>query len=198
MARKRGKIYTKTGDRGQTMLLSGVRVPKNDPRVEAYGTVDELNAFLGVLKEALNKLRHEKLLEELTAIQNNLFRIGAQLSSYPDNLASGMSPGLDADQSKVLEKSIDDMESSLEPLDSFILPGGHQTSAWAHVCRTICRRAERCVVNLKGSFGNTSGGDDQLTSIIEYLNRLSDYFFVLARYCNSIHQQQDVIWEPKK
>jgi cob(I)alamin adenosyltransferase len=193
-----GKIYTKTGDRGKTGLFSGERVPKNDPRVEAYGTVDELNSCLGVLKARLDKQQHEKILSELTGIQNALFCIGAQLSSYPDAQAAGMVPGVEAHHTEALEQFIDAMEASLKPLDIFILPGGHPTAAWAHVCRTICRRAERRAVDLVNSFGKISGEDDRLYRIIEYLNRLSDYLFVLARYCNAIHQHEDVNWEPRR
>ena len=193
-----GKIYTKTGDSGKTGLFSGERVSKNDPRVEAYGTVDELNSFLGVLKAALDAQGHERILSELSGIQGDLLCIGAQLSCYPDALAAGRVPHLDANQTRALEQSIDAMEPSLEPLGSLILPGGCPAAAWAHVCRTVCRRAERRVVDLIDSFGKISGADDQLSRIVEYLNRLSDYLFVLARYCNALHQHGDVIWEPRK
>jgi len=193
-----GKIYTKTGDRGKTGLFSGERVPKNDPRVEAYGTVDELNSFLGVLKTALDQRRHEKILAELANIQSDLFCIGARLASYPDKQAAGTVPGIEAHRTLALEQAIDHMQSALDPLVGFILPGGHPTAAWAHVCRAVCRRAERRVVELTSSFNNIPDGKDQLAPIVEYLNRLSDYLFTLARYCNAIHRKGDVIWEPSQ
>jgi cob(I)alamin adenosyltransferase len=197
MAKRMGKLYTRTGDSGKTGLFSGERVPKNDPRVEAYGTVDELSSFLGILKTALDARKHGNILDELTGIQKDLLCIGSQLSIYPDKNAAGLVPGIEPDRTRELEHSIDSMDSSLEPLSSFILPGGHPTAAWAHVCRVVCRRAERQVVALKSSLPEISGEDHQLYRIIAYLNRLSDYFFALARYCNALHQVKDVLWEPQ-
>jgi len=193
-----GKIYTKTGDRGVTGLFSGERVPKNDPRVEAYGTVDELNSFLGMLKAALVEKSHQNIRDQLSEIQDILFRMGSQLSSHPDAQAAGMAPGLEPRHTGALEKYIDAMEASLEPLDIFILPAGHPAAALAHVCRTVCRRAERRAVDLGDSPGKASEKDDQLFLIVEYLNRLSDYLFVLARYCNAIHGHKDVNWDPRR
>ncbi len=198
MTSKTRKIYTKTGDRGETGLFSGERVQKNDLRIEAYGTVDELSSFLGVLKAALDKREHKKILAELASIQSDLFCIGARLASYPYNASDSMVPSLDPDRIRTLEQAIDNLQSTLEPIGGFILPGGHPTAAWAHVCRTVCRRAERRVVELAGSFKNVPAGKDDLGPIVKYLNRLSDYLFMLARYCNVVHRHRDVIWEPPK
>jgi cob(I)alamin adenosyltransferase len=164
------KIYTKTGDLGQTSLLGGTRVSKSHERVEAYGTIDELNSFLGVIKDQPVD-NYYKIL--LTRIQENLFVAEAWIAADPDLPAPDL-PSLNPDEIRLLEDEIDNMNKDLPDLTHFILPGGHPAASFCHVARTVCRRAERCVIRLKGP--NLS---DEI--IIKYLNRLSDYLFVLAR-----------------
>lgn len=173
------KIYTRTGDRGETSLLGGRRVPKDDPRIEAYGTVDELNSFIGL---ARSSAPDSDLDAELHRIQGDLFEIGAQLASITDDRFSGIS----GERIGALERWIDRMDQQLEPLTSFILPGGSRTAGHLHVARTVCRRAERSVIRLSRE---TSTG----TTVV-YLNRLSDALFVAARFANHRHGIADVPW----
>lgn len=168
------KIYTRTGDAGETSLFGGRRVRKNELRIEAYGTVDELNAFLGLARASWP---HSPIDAELAAIQADLFDLGAQLAAPDTNRFAGV-PSSRIDE---LERSIDRMQSSLSPLQSFILPGGSLAAAQIHVARTICRRAERLVTAL---------GTD-----IAYLNRLADYLFVAARFANKAASVEDVPWK---
>ena len=170
------KIYTRTGDRGETSLFGGARVPKNDPRIDAYGTVDELNSCLGVVLAAA---RDAQLLE----VQRDLFEIGAHLASP----GTSRFAGVEASRIEALERGIDAMEAELAPLKSFILPGGTAAAAQLHVARTVCRRAERLVVALHDE-------DPATQSSIAYLNRLSDYLFVAARYANLKAGVDDVPW----
>jgi cob(I)alamin adenosyltransferase len=170
------KIYTRTGDRGETSLFGGARVPKNDPRIDAYGTIDELNSCLGVV---LSVEPDAQLLE----VQRDLFEIGAHLASP----GTSRFTGVESSRIEELERGIDAMEADLVPLKSFILPGGTAAAAQLHVARTVCRRAERLVVALQD--------DDPATqSSIAYLNRLSDYLFVAARYANRKRGVEDVPW----
>jgi cob(I)alamin adenosyltransferase len=182
------KIYTRTGDRGTTSLGSGERVPKTDDRVEAYGSVDELNSVLGALAAAFPPAL-DHLRGEIENIQSLLLRTGALLAATPGSpRARDLTPVAQEDAQE-LEKAIDRMEEALPPLSAFILPGGHACAAWAHMARTVCRRAERRVVGI-------SHGDEQaLALIIIYLNRLSDYLFVLARYCNMATGGSDTLWQ---
>jgi cob(I)alamin adenosyltransferase len=170
------KIYTRTGDRGETSLFGGARVPKNDPRIDAYGTIDELNSCLGVV---LAIERDAQLL----AVQRDLFEIGAHLASP----GTSRFAGVEASRIEELERGIDAMEAELAPLKSFILPGGTPAAAQLHVARTVCRRAERLVVALHDN-------DPATQSSIAYLNRLSDYLFVAARYANHKRGVEDVPW----
>jgi cob(I)alamin adenosyltransferase len=174
------KIYTRTGDKGETGLFGGTRVPKNDPRIEAYGTIDELNSFLGVVRAAWPDSPVDALLHQA---QTDLFEIGAHLAS------PGLSrfPGVDLARIEELEHSIDTMESELDPLRTFILPGGTLAAAHLHVARTVCRRAERLVVGLHDETEATQ-------SSIAYLNRLSDWLFVAARFANGRAGVADVPW----
>lgn len=169
------KIYTRTGDRGETSLFGGARVAKNDPRIEAYGTVDELSSFLGVARAASLPREVEVVLEQ---VQRDLFDIGAHLASPAMTRFAGADPARIAE----LEAAIDAMERELAPLTNFILPGGAPAAAHLHVARTVCRRAERCVVALQ----------DEAT--VAYLNRLSDYLFVAARFANLRAGVQDTQW----
>ncbi len=175
------KIYTKTGDLGETGLIGNVRVRKSDPRVKAYGTVDELNAFIGVLKSKLKM--HNDILNTLTDIQCELFSIGSQLASKKEDSTTVRT---NPNRTKQLETTIDKMEQSLNPLKNFILPEGTESAAFSHLTRTVCRRAERKVVGL-----NEKGHAE----IIVFLNRLSDYFFVLARYLNASEGQKEEKWQ---
>ena len=165
------KIYTKTGDKGETGLFGGSRVSKADLRVEAYGTVDELNSVLAVVIEHMGQM--DLSVDGLLSVQDMLFRIGSHLASL-DNPKSAFLPELNPLEIKRLENEIDELTNELPPLKNFILPGGCLSNAYCHVARSVCRRAERRVVGLDSSL-------DSVAFIIQYLNRLSDYLFVLSR-----------------
>ena len=171
------KIYTKTGDAGETSFFDGSRVSKADQRVEAYGEVDELNACLGAARAAC---RDADLRDALAAIQQQLFAVGARLADPSVKIAARVTKaGVREDEVERLERLIDLLETELPPLRRFILPGGGETGAWLHVARTVCRRAERRVVGL---------GDGAVEPVVvRYLNRLSDLLFVMARASN--HRQ---------
>lgn len=177
------KIYTKTGDKGDTRLFDGTQVRKNDPRVEAYGAVDEVNAFLGA---AAAFLQDDELKGILTAIQRDLFSVGAQLAD-PQHRGKKQKSKLDPSRVAALEETIDRFETELPPLSQFILAGGSPPGALLHVARTVCRRAERQVVTLADKV--------EIEPVtIEYLNRLSDFLFVLARLVNHRQGQQEIPW----
>ena len=187
------KIYTGGGDRGKTSLFSGERVNKSDLRVEAYGDVDELNSLLGVLSAFLPS-EETTLSGEIKRIQSDLLHLGAWLAVTPGSPASSELQSITPEHARGLEAAIDRMEQELPALKEFILPGGHVSAGWAHVARAVCRRAERHVVRLAAG----TGEDEtplQLRGVITYLNRLSDYLFVLARYCNKIQGQPDRLWK---
>ena len=181
------KIYTKTGDNGETSLFGGKRVAKDDARVEAYGNVDELNAFVGLLADAIDQ--NPALHVQLTEIQCRLFSLGAHLATDPDG-AYPVSHDLLVTDIEMLENAMDSMDASLPALSNFILPGGHPTISVCHVCRTVSRRAERSVVTL----GRSSPVD---VVALQYLNRLSDYFFVLGRSLAQSLGVRDVIWKKR-
>ncbi len=176
------RIYTRTGDTGETGLIGGQRVPKDDPRVCAYGTVDELNATLGLARCYVADEDLDRLLEQF---QNQLFDIGAELASPPERAAQFSA--IDESHITALEQAIDQLEAELEPLRQFILPGGTHASAYLHLARTVCRRAEREVVRLSHTSAVSA-------SIIRYLNRLSDLLFVMARVANHRAGVPDVKW----
>jgi cob(I)alamin adenosyltransferase len=182
------RIYTKTGDSGETALGDGSRVAKDHPRVTAYGSVDELNAVLGLLVAAQAGLAETELLRD---IQNDLFDVGADLC-VPE--AKGQSEGqrlrVRPEQAERLEKAIDRLNANLQPLKSFVIPGGKPAAAWCHLARTVCRRAERDVVTLTRQ-------EPVNPHVIIYLNRLSDLLFVLARVYNG-QGKDDVLWVPGK
>jgi cob(I)alamin adenosyltransferase len=187
------KIYTKTGDSGETGLFAGPRVRKDDLRIEAYGTVDELNAVLGLARSAAaTSSAQHKLPSEidslLATIQHTLFDLGSQLAT-PDPKARGTN-FVTTRQIETLEQAIDRFESQLPPLKNFILPGGAPAAAWLHLARTVCRRAERRVVTLMHRKQK-----NVLPEALIYLNRLSDLLFVLARAANQSAGQADVPWE---
>ena len=180
------KIYTKTGDQGTTSLFGGKRVSKADLRIDAYGTVDELNSWVGLVGD---QSVNEKRKKFLISIQDRLFTMGSVLATEPGNTKVKI-PLLSEEDVTTLEREIDFMDSQLPPMRSFILPGGHQSVSFCHIARTVCRRAERLVIHL-----HTQEPLDML--VIQYLNRLSDYLFVLARKMASELNIDDIAWKAK-
>lgn len=180
------KIYTKTGDKGTTALFGGKRVLKSDLRIDTYGTLDELNSWMGVLLDQKVNSKRKKILIE---IQDRLFTLGAMLATVPGN-TKVMIPVLSAVDVEFLEKQIDIMEAKLQPMKSFILPGGHTAVSFGHVARTVCRRAERLVIAL-----DVREKVDPLA--IQYLNRLSDYLFVLCRSMTRELKAKETPWKPR-
>lgn len=187
------KIYTKSGDKGKTSLFSGERVSKANSRVEAYGDVDELNSVLGALIASLSA-DNPQISRAVEQVQRDLFCVGGRLATTPDSPAFEDLPDLDDEAVKRLENEIDGMEETLSPLRGFILPGGHPSACWAHVARTVCRRAERRLVAVLEA-READPEEDGPAQMGTYLNRLSDYLFVLARYCNHINGVEDTLWE---
>ncbi len=181
------KIYTKGGDKGKTSLLGGARVSKAHIRLHAYGTVDELNSYMGLLADqAVN----EPVIDFIRSIQNNLFTIGSILAA-DGNKNTMKLPELEDSDVELLEHRMDEMDQHLAPLTSFLLPGGHQSVSFAHIARCVCRRAERLVIELDESV-------DVTPVLIKYLNRLSDYLFVLARYMAHRLEAPEILWRPKQ
>ncbi|AWW31624.1 cob(I)yrinic acid a,c-diamide adenosyltransferase [Echinicola strongylocentroti] len=180
------KLYTKGGDQGQTSLLGGSRVSKADLRIEAYGTIDELNAFLGLLKD---QEVNQKRSGQLKTIQDRLFTIGADLATEQGN-NKVKKPDILEEDVTYLEREIDLMEEKLPALKKFILPGGHSAISYSHVARTVCRRAERRVTAL-----HSQEAVDEI--IIKYLNRLSDYLFVLGRMIAIEVEVKEITWESR-
>ncbi|MEO0512887.1 MAG: cob(I)yrinic acid a,c-diamide adenosyltransferase [Planctomycetota bacterium] len=188
------KIYTRTGDEGQTGLGDSTRVPKTDPRVEAYGTVDEANASLGLA--AVHAAESDELLSTVRTIQNDLFDVGADLCTpRPDDEEPGTALRVTQEQVDRLEKWIDELNADLPTLNSFILPGGTPLAAALHHARTVVRRAERCTVLWGQSQPHGPEGPASMLPI-RYLNRLSDLLFVLARHANAAAGVGDVLWKP--
>lgn len=181
------KIYTKKGDEGKTSLIGGTRVPKHHLRIDGYGTIDELNSFVGLLRDQKIDQHHKNILLE---IQDRLFTIGSSLASDPEK-SSMKIPVLREEDISLLENEMDKMDDQLPEMKSFILPGGHTTVSFCHVARCVCRRAERLVVHLA-----ESAEVDPL--IIKYLNRLSDYFFVLSRKLGAELGVEEIPWKPRK
>lgn len=180
------RLYTRKGDDGRTALSTGTRVPKDDPRVEAYGTVDELNAQLGV---SISSGVCRRLRQELAAIQNRLFDLGADLATPASDNPEFEVPRLEVEHVVALEALIDELNESVGPLENFILPGGSPGAAALHLARTICRRAERRVVTL-------AHDGDVNDAAFAYLNRLSDALFVMARYENLQSGTAEPLWRP--
>lgn len=186
------KVYTGTGDGGKTSLFSGERLVKSDIRIAAYGTVDELNSLVGVIGALLAKGDAEdRIRRELYHIQGDLFTLGAWLATTVDSPMAEQLKPVQKTWGDKLEEQIDTMQAELEELRSFILPGGHQAAAMAHVARTVCRRAEREIVATVEGHGTF---DENYKNLLVYINRLSDYFFVLARYCNHITNTPETLW----
>jgi len=182
------KIYTKTGDKGTTSLIGGTKVLKSNERIEAYGTIDELNSHIGLCRDLISDTHLQSSLKE---IQDRLFTIGAALACDPDKESRMKIPDLKLEDVLHLEKEMDSMDEMLEPLQQFILPGGHPTVSQIHITRCVCRRAERLIVQLL----IREEGDDNL--IIQYMNRLSDYLFILARYVAKSMNIEETNWNPR-
>jgi cob(I)alamin adenosyltransferase len=188
------KVYTKTGDTGTTALFGGTRVPKDHARIESYGTVDELNSYIGLIRDQQMNQHYKDILIE---IQDRLFTVGAILATPPEKelLKNGQKRlqnlGIVESDIELLEKEIDTMENSLPQMTHFVLPGGHTTVSYCHVARCVCRRAERLAVHL-------SHNEPVADIAIKYLNRLSDYLFVLARKLSKELNADEVQWIPRK
>lgn len=182
------KIYTKAGDQGKTSLIGGTRVPKSHIRIETYGTVDELNSFIGLLNDLVVDA---KINEDLKEIQDRLFTVGSSLACDPEKESALKIPDLKEEDIAGLELAMDAMNEVLAPMKSFIIPGGHQAISTAHIARCVCRRAERWCVNMQE--------EDLFVEIlvIKYLNRLSDYLFTLARYIGHLNGVADLPWKPR-
>lgn len=180
------KIYTKTGDQGTTSLFGGKRVSKSDLRIDSYGTVDELNSYIGLLRDQeVNEVRKHVLIE----IQDRLFTIGSILATEPGNEKVKI-PALAENDITYLEEEMDAMDAKLPPMKFFVLPGGHPSVSFGHVARTVCRRAERLVIAL-----NNQETIDPL--VIKYLNRLSDYLFVLCRMMAQELKIEETPWKAR-
>jgi cob(I)alamin adenosyltransferase len=185
------RVYTRSGDRGDTALVGGKRVPKDALRIEAYGTVDELNAVVGLARvfngNSPPNVARDRLEDILKRLQNELFDLGSELATPPEKIYEGMFR-VGTEQVKALEQLMDECQKDLEPLKSFVLPGGGQVSAFLHQCRTVCRRAERIVLRL--------GRQEEIGPWpLRYLNRLSDLFFVLSRWIAKQSGEPEYLWE---
>ena len=180
------KIYTKTGDNGQTSMVGGTRVSKTELRIEAYGTVDELNSYVGLLRDQEINNHRKDILKE---IQDRLFTIGSILASEPEQTKKRI-PDLHESDIELLEREMDKMDESLEPMRFFILPGGHQSVSFGHLARTVCRRAERITLRLAQEM-------EVNELVIKYLNRLSDYLFVLCRMMIKELNIEEISWKPR-
>jgi cob(I)alamin adenosyltransferase len=180
------KIYTKTGDKGETSLIGGTRVPKYHERIEAYGTLDELNSFIGYLRDQLTDVH---MREVLLRVQENLFTAESLLATDPEKEIKQKLPHLSEADVLELEQEIDVMNEHLPDLKSFILPGGHPLISLCHVCRTVCRRGERYIIKLASEMTVD-------VTLVKYINRLSDYLFVLAREIAFANNIPDLPWKP--
>lgn len=186
------KIYTKTGDTGQTALIGGRRVSKADLRIDTYGTVDELNSWIGLVRDQpVNETRKELLKE----IQDRLFTVGAELATDPGNAPKRAMPAIVPDDVALLERAMDAMDAELPELRAFVLPGGHEAVSFCHLARTVCRRAERLVITLNDESAQSGGSVDEL--VLQYLNRLSDYLFVLSRKMVLELNAEEIAWKPR-
>lgn len=180
------KIYTKTGDKGQTSLIGGTRLPKQHVRIEAYGTVDELNSHIGLLRDVII---NKKIVDTLLEIQDRLFTIGSHLAADPEKNKMKL-PELSKSDVELLEKNIDAFNENLPEMKSFVLPGGHVNISFCHIARCVCRRAERSVLRL-------SENEVVDEVLIIYLNRLSDYLFILSRWLVQDLKAVEIAWKPR-
>lgn len=182
------KIYTKTGDKGKTSLIGGTKVEKSHIRIDSYGTVDELNSYIGLVSDLINNYHAVEILRE---IQDRLFTIGSSLACDPDKESKLKIPDLNESDISLLEQEIDTMNEPLPEMKNFILPAGHATVSTIHIARCVCRRAERVCVAM---VSQNLWVDDL---VIKYLNRLSDYLFVLARYVGAELDVEEIPWKPR-
>lgn len=182
------KIYTKTGDKGTTSLIGGTKVPKSHLRIEAYGTVDELNSYIGLCRDLLTDSQNRTVLQE---IQDRLFTVGSSLACDPQKEPKMKMPDLREEDIALLEKEIDRMNDVLPVMKNFVLPGGNPTVSHIHIARCVCRRAERCCVRLELE------KEEVESIVIKYLNRLSDYLFLLARYTSHQLNAVEIPWKPR-
>ncbi len=181
------KVYTRKGDSGETSLIGGIRISKASLRIESYGTVDELNSYLGLIRDLSAE---QKVIDQILEIQDRLFTLGSMLASAPDKSKMTLPPFGHKDTS-LLEKWMDEMDQDLPPMRFFVLPGGHVLVSHTHVARCICRRAERLIVHLM----ETEKVDPEIE---KYMNRLSDYLFVLSRWFSHTLQAEEKPWHPRK
>lgn len=182
------RIYTRTGDKGTTSLIGGTKVPKSHLRIEAYGTVDELNSHIGLCRDLIGD---ETVRTRLLEVQDRLFTIGSSLACDPEKEPRMRLPDLRDEDVRGLEEEIDRMSEQIPPMRSFILPGGDPVVSQLHIARCICRRAERCCVRLELESLEVEG------ILLKYLNRLSDYLFVLARYMTHLLGREEIPWKPR-
>lgn len=182
------KIYTKTGDKGKTSLIGGTKVPKSHIRIETYGTVDELNSYIGLLAD---HLKDQPTIAMIREIQDRLFTVGSSLACDPEKAPKLVIPDLKESDILLLESEIDRMNEVVPPLKSFILPGGNLAISTAHVARCVCRRAERLTVAMQ------EAGLPVEDLVIKYLNRLSDYLFMVARYIAHLNGIAEIAWKPR-
>lgn len=180
------KVYTKKGDKGTTQLIGGTRIPKSSLRIEAYGTVDELNSWIGLIRDQKIDQRY---IDQLLEIQDRLFTLGSLLASDPEKTKMKL-PELEESDIIYLENAIDAMETELEPMKSFVLPGGHTTVSYTHIARCVCRRGERVITDL-------SLNDKVSPIVLAYVNRLSDYLFVLGRKLTKDLNATEQPWKPR-
>jgi cob(I)alamin adenosyltransferase len=182
------KIYTKTGDKGNTSLIGGTKIPKSHIRIETYGTVDELNSWIGLIRDLMSE---KKIIDLLKEIQDRLFTVGSSLACDPDKETKLKIPDLHETDVALLEQEIDFMNTKIPPMKYFILPGGHATISQIHIARCVCRRAERLCVHIQM--------EEQFVEplVIKYINRLSDYLFVLARYMHNNLDIPEIPWKPR-
>ena len=182
------RIYTKTGDKGTTSLIGGTKVPKNDIRIETYGTVDELNSWIGLINDQIND---NEFRNELKEVQDRLFTIGSSLATDAEKEVKMKLPDLNESDITFLEGKIDTMTALLPEMKSFILPGGHPTVSYIHIARCVCRRAERNAVHMQQNGLFVDG------TLIKYLNRLSDYLFTLSRFVGKKLGAEEIAWKPR-
>lgn len=180
---KKSNVYTKTGDKGTTALVGGTRVPKSHPRLEAYGTIDELNSFIGFLA---CEIKEEVDLKILSFIQNKLFTVGSYLATETEAIPPKAASIIKDSDIQLIESQMDEIDSQLPAIREFILPGGSEAASRSHICRSVCRRAERCIYRVKAEYPVDE-------NIMIFVNRLSDYFFLLARKVSN-RMGKEIFW----
>lgn len=191
---KKSKIYTKTGDTGETALVSGARLPKSDPRIDLYGDLDELNSRIGLACSYMaQNLKEQRILEFLHHVQSSIFNLGSNLACEVENRQKYNLPQISSEFIQDMEEEIDRLDHELEPLKNFVLPGGAKSAAAVHLCRTGTRSVERKLIH----FYQVTKEELPAHSVV-FLNRLSDYFFVLARYLNKLEGEKELLWKPAK